>query len=77
MGDVRRASIIVNSYNYARYVGQAIESALGQTYPNTEVVVVDDGSTDGSRAVLAGTASSPPTPMISLPVISKTKQKGA
>src|SRR5215471_12160074 len=54
MGDVCRASIIVNSYNYARYVGQAIDSALGQTYPHTEVVVVDDGSTDGSRAVLAG-----------------------
>ena len=54
MGDVRRASIIINSYNYARYLGQAIDSALGQTYPHTEVVVVDDGSTDDSRAVLTG-----------------------
>jgi glycosyltransferase involved in cell wall biosynthesis len=54
MGDVCRASIIINSYNYARYVGQAIDSALRQTYPHTELVVVDDGSTDDSRAVLTG-----------------------
>lgn len=47
-----RASIIVNNYNYGQFVGEAIESALAQTYPHTEVIVVDDGSTDDSRAVL-------------------------
>lgn len=46
------ASIIVDSYNYASYLGAAIESALHQTYPHVEVVVVDDGSTDGSREVV-------------------------
>lgn len=45
-------SICVNNYNYERYVGAAVASALDQTYPRTEVVCVDDGSTDGSRAVI-------------------------
>ena len=45
-------STIVNNYNYGRYVGQAIESALRQTHPSVEVIVVDDGSTDDSRQVI-------------------------
>jgi teichuronic acid biosynthesis glycosyltransferase TuaG len=39
-----KVSIVIPFYNDP-YVGQAIESALAQTYPNTEVIVVDDGST--------------------------------
>ena len=46
-------SILVPAYNAERYVGQAVESALEQTYPHVEVVVVNDGSTDGTRDVLA------------------------
>ena len=46
-------SIIIGNYNYEAYVADAIESALGQTYPNVEVIVVDDGSTDDSRAVIS------------------------
>jgi hypothetical protein len=49
-------SIIINNYNYARYVGRAIESALSQSYPRLEVIVVDDGSTDRSAAVIASYA---------------------
>jgi Glycosyl transferase family 2 len=45
-------SIVIDNYNYERFVGKAIESALRQTYPRVEVVVVDDGSTDGSRQVI-------------------------
>ena len=41
-------SIVINNYNYGRFVSQAIESALAQTYPQTQVIVVDDGSTDES-----------------------------
>ncbi len=46
-------SIIVNNYNYDRFLSEAIDSALNQTYPNTEVIVVDDGSTDNSRQIIA------------------------
>src|SRR5690349_4493610 len=49
-----RVSIVVVSYNYAEYLLQAVESAILQTYPYTDVVVVDDGSTDGSRNILRG-----------------------
>jgi glycosyltransferase involved in cell wall biosynthesis len=46
-------SIIINNYNYERFLAEAIDSALAQTYPHTEVIVVDDGSTDNSRDVIA------------------------
>jgi glycosyltransferase involved in cell wall biosynthesis len=48
-----RASIVINNYNYARYLRSAIDSALGQTYEHLEVIVVDDGSSDDSRSVIA------------------------
>jgi glycosyltransferase involved in cell wall biosynthesis len=47
-------SIIIPVYNYERYVAEAIESALAQTYADCEVVVVDDGSTDGSAEIARG-----------------------
>lgn len=47
-------SIVIPNYNYERFIGEAIDSALAQTHPNVEVIVVDDGSTDNSRAVIEG-----------------------
>ena len=41
-------SILIPCHNAERWVAQAIESALGQTWPHKEIIVVDDGSTDGS-----------------------------
>ena len=49
-------SIIIPCYNTERYVGEAIRSALAQTVADLEVVVVDDGSTDGSWPAIAGEA---------------------
>ncbi|MGQ4648016.1 glycosyltransferase [Lyngbya aestuarii] len=45
-------SILINNYNYARFLPEAIDSALNQTYSNIEVIVVDDGSTDDSRKII-------------------------
>ena len=48
-----RVSVVITNYNYGRFLRQAIDSALRQTYPDVEVIVVDDGSTDDSRDVIA------------------------
>jgi glycosyltransferase involved in cell wall biosynthesis len=45
-------SILINNYNYARFLQKSIDSALNQTYSLIEVVVVDDGSTDNSREII-------------------------
>jgi hypothetical protein len=45
-------TVVIDNYEYARYVGAAIDSALAQTWPHVEVVVVDDGSTDESAEVI-------------------------
>jgi glycosyltransferase involved in cell wall biosynthesis len=47
------ASVVISNYNYGRFLREAIDSALNQTYAPTEVIVVDDGSTDGSRDIIA------------------------
>lgn len=52
-------TIIIPTYNRARSVGAAIDSALLQEYPDLSIVVVDDGSTDNTRDVLSGYAQDP------------------
>ncbi len=47
-----KVDVVIDNYNYADFLGAAIESALGQTHEGVAVIVVDDGSTDGSRELL-------------------------
>jgi glycosyltransferase involved in cell wall biosynthesis len=47
-------SVIIAAYNNAQYLPEAIDSVLAQDYPAVELIVVDDGSTDDTRSVLAG-----------------------
>ncbi len=48
-----KVSFVVTCYNYARYLSQAIDSLLGQSFPELEVIAIDDASTDNSAHVLA------------------------
>jgi glycosyltransferase involved in cell wall biosynthesis len=45
--------IVIDNYNYGRFLEAAIDSALAQDYPHSRVIVVDDGSTDNSREVIS------------------------
>jgi glycosyltransferase involved in cell wall biosynthesis len=47
-----KISVLINNYNYGRFLLEAVESALTQTLPADEIIIVDDGSTDDSKARL-------------------------
>jgi len=51
-GALPRISIVVPSYNQARFIGDTLESIVQQHYPNLELIVIDGASTDGSQAVI-------------------------
>ncbi|MEX0267590.1 glycosyltransferase family 2 protein [Leptolyngbyaceae cyanobacterium UHCC 1019] len=53
MSESPLVSILINNYNYGHFLGDAIDSALNQIYPHVEVIIVDDGSIDDSRQVIA------------------------
>ncbi len=50
----RRVSVVIPVYNAAEFIGEALESVFNQDYPDIEVIVVDDGSTDETATVLSG-----------------------
>ena len=50
-------SVVIPAYNAARFLGEAIDSVLKQSYPDFEVIVVDDGSTDDTPSVLGSYAN--------------------
>lgn len=58
MASPPRVSVVIPCFNQARYLRVAIDSALAQNHSNLEVVVVDDGSTDDTPAVIASYGSS-------------------
>jgi len=51
-------SVVIPTYNSVRYLAEAVESVLAQTITDVEVIVVDDGSTDGTQALMARYAGS-------------------
>jgi glycosyltransferase involved in cell wall biosynthesis len=64
-------SILIPAFNSERWVGEAIESALGQTWPTKEIFVVDDGSTDQTLSVARQFASA------SVSIITQSNQGAA
>lgn len=50
--DLPRVSVLMLTYQHARYVRESIESVLAQNYPNLEIVIGDDASTDGTQDIL-------------------------
>lgn len=63
MTDHPMISVIIPVYNGERFLAEAIGSVLGQTLPPDEIIVVDDGSTDGTAAIATGLASTSPLPI--------------
>lgn len=53
MNDDPLVSVVIPSYNRAKYIAETIESVLDQTYRNIEVIVIDDGSTDNTGEVVS------------------------
>jgi glycosyltransferase involved in cell wall biosynthesis len=49
-----KVSVLIPTYNYGKFLGEAIQSVLDQTYKDFEVIVMDDGSTDNTREVVGG-----------------------
>ncbi|MEH6648958.1 MAG: glycosyltransferase family 2 protein [Motiliproteus sp.] len=52
LNDLPLVSIIIPVYNGEKYIGDCIQSVVNQSYPNKQIIVVDDGSTDASRQVV-------------------------
>ena len=60
-------SVVIPCYNYGRFLADAVESVLSQTIPPRQIIIVDDGSTDDSRAVAGRYAAHPTVQLIAQP----------
>ena len=61
-----RISVVMPCYNAAPFVVEAVECVMGQSHGNVELIIVDDGSTDGSKAILQALAESHPQRIVLL-----------
>jgi glycosyltransferase involved in cell wall biosynthesis len=52
MANIPKVTVYIPTHNYARYLDQAVQSVLRQTMPDWELIIIDDGSTDNTRAIL-------------------------
>ncbi|WP_158628853.1 glycosyltransferase family A protein [Dyella choica] len=59
-----KVSIVIPCYNAGDYLDEAVQSALAQTYPNVEIIIVDDGSTDAATQKILKNAQWPRTRVI-------------
>lgn len=58
MEDIGKVSVIMPAYNSEKFIGQAIDSVIKQTYPNWELLIVDDASTDSTSEIVEKLKSS-------------------
>ena len=49
-------SVIIPAYNVERYIGKCIDSVVKQSYKDLEIIIVDDGSSDGTRDIICSSA---------------------
>ena len=61
MSRIPTISVCMPSYNHARFLPEALDSIMGQTFQDFELIVVDDGSTDDSLEILQSYAGKYPT----------------
>ena len=66
-------SVVMPVYNAAPYLSQAIESILGQTYKNRELIMLDDGSTDDSYTIMKRYARRYPKKIVICKIVIITK----
>ena len=59
-----KVSVIVPNYNYSRYLEQRMDSILGQTYDEMEIIILDDCSTDDSRKIIEKYCGNPKVTVI-------------
>lgn len=56
----KKVSVIIISYNFSKFIEDSLASVLNQTYPNLEIIVCDDGSTDGTQQIVRSFADQHP-----------------
>ena len=74
MSDKPLVSVVIPTFNRSRATSAAVESVLAQTYPNFEIIVVDDGSTDGSGQVILQFITQKTTSLHPISLVSQANQ---